>query len=130
MLERSRSQLRDAEKLASVGKLAASVAHEIRNPLTAFKMWLFSIQKDVGGDAAMDRKFEIVSEEIARLETVVRGFLGTLASPGAEYISRVDLDDLGQDAGADLAPHRRPPCHAGARETARNLPPVSPIRNS
>ena len=36
-----------AEKLASVGKLAASVAHEIRNPLTAMKMWLFSLQEAV-----------------------------------------------------------------------------------
>lgn len=74
-LERSRSQLRDAEKLASVGKLAASVAHEIRNPLTAIKMWLFSIRKEVGGQEALDRKFEIVSEEIRRLENIVRNFL-------------------------------------------------------
>ena len=74
-LERSRRELRDAEKLATVGKLAASVAHEIRNPLTAIKMWLFSIQKEVGGMAGLDRKFEIVSEEIKRLESIVRRFL-------------------------------------------------------
>lgn len=74
-LERSRRQLRDAEKLASVGKLAASVAHEIRNPLTAIKMWLFSIQKEVGGNEALDKKFEMVAEEIRRLENIVRGFL-------------------------------------------------------
>ena len=74
-LERSRNQLRDAEKLASVGKLAASVAHEIRNPLTAIKMWLFSIQKDVGGCEAIDHKFTIVSEEIRHLESIVRDFL-------------------------------------------------------
>ena len=74
-LERSRGQLKDAEKLASVGKLAASVAHEIRNPLTAIKMWLFSIQKQVGADEELTRKFEIVSEEIRRLENIVRNFL-------------------------------------------------------
>jgi signal transduction histidine kinase len=74
-LERSQSELREAEKLASVGKLAASVAHEIRNPLTSLKMWLFSIRKYVGGDPALDRKFEIVAEEICRLESIVQNFL-------------------------------------------------------
>jgi signal transduction histidine kinase len=74
-LERSRNQLLVAEKLASVGKLAASVAHEIRNPLTAMKMWLFSIRETVQGNAELERKLGIVSEEIARLESIVRDFL-------------------------------------------------------
>jgi signal transduction histidine kinase len=74
-LERSGDQLRAAEKLASVGRLAASVAHEIRNPLTAMKMWLFSIRESVHGDGELDRKFQIVSEETGRLEAIVRNFL-------------------------------------------------------
>jgi signal transduction histidine kinase len=74
-LEASRSRLMNAEKLATVGKLAASVAHEIRNPLTAIKMWLFSIHKAVAGDPDLERKVGIVSEEIHRLENIVRNFL-------------------------------------------------------
>jgi len=74
-LERSRNQLLVAQKLASVGRLAASVAHEIRNPLTAMKMWLFSIRETVRGNADLERKLGIVSEEIARLESIVRDFL-------------------------------------------------------
>jgi signal transduction histidine kinase len=74
-LERSHNQLFVAEKLASVGKLAASVAHEIRNPLTAMKMWLFSIRETVQGNAELERKLGIISEEIARLESIVRDFL-------------------------------------------------------
>jgi signal transduction histidine kinase len=74
-LQRSHDRLQAAEKLASVGKLAASVAHEIRNPLTAVKMWLFSIRDTVGRNADVDRKFGIVSEEIARLEGIIRHFL-------------------------------------------------------
>jgi signal transduction histidine kinase len=74
-LEDSRTRLINAEKLASVGKLAASVAHEMRNPLTAVKMWLFSIRKTIGADAELDGKFEIISEEITRLEDIIRSFL-------------------------------------------------------
>lgn len=74
-LEESRSRLMSAEKLASVGKLAASVAHEMRNPLTAVKMWLFSIRKTVDADPELDRKFAIISEEITRLENTIRNFL-------------------------------------------------------
>jgi signal transduction histidine kinase len=74
-LERSRTRLLVAEKLASVGKLAASVAHEIRNPLTAMKMWLFSLQESVRGNPETDHKLGIISEEINRLDHIIRDFL-------------------------------------------------------
>jgi signal transduction histidine kinase len=74
-LERSRMRLAAAEKLAAVGKLAATVAHEIRNPLTAMKMWLYDIQGKVEGDAELEGELGIISEEITRLEGIVRNFL-------------------------------------------------------
>lgn len=89
-LERSRQQLRNAEKLAAVGKLAASVAHEIRNPLTAIKMWLFSLQKAVGGNAELDSKFQIITEEIRRLEDIVRSLL-EFSRPPEVRLSAVSL---------------------------------------
>jgi signal transduction histidine kinase len=73
-LERSEQKLQISERLATVGKLAASVAHEIRNPLSAIKMWLFSIRRTVG-NAELDPKFDIISAELVRLERVVRDFL-------------------------------------------------------
>jgi signal transduction histidine kinase len=74
-LQRSRDQLLAAEKLAAVGKLAASVAHEIRNPLTSMKMWLFSVRETVAGNVELERKLGIISEEMVRLESIVRDFL-------------------------------------------------------
>ena len=74
-LETTRGRLMNAEKLASVGKLAASVAHEIRNPLTAIKMWLYSIEGAIAGDEGVRCKLQSISEEIVRLENVVRNFL-------------------------------------------------------
>ena len=75
VLERSRAQLMTAEKLALVGRLAATVAHEIRNPLTAIKMWLFSLHTAVGADSEASRKLHVISEEITRLDSIIRNFL-------------------------------------------------------
>ena len=74
-LKRSRQKAQNAEKLASVGKLAASVAHEIRNPLISVKLWLTTIQKKRAADAALCRDLEMVSGEITRLDGIVRDFL-------------------------------------------------------
>ena len=74
-LRRIRSQLFQAERLALAGKLAASMAHEIRSPLTAMKMWLFAIRTAAGPDAELQRKFDIVAEEMTRLENMVLAFL-------------------------------------------------------
>jgi signal transduction histidine kinase len=74
-LERSRGQLMNAEKLASVGKLAASMAHEIRNPLTSLKMRLYTLRQAMGDNPLHEDDFRVVSEEIARLESIVRNFL-------------------------------------------------------
>lgn len=74
-LMESRSRMLNAEKLACVGKLAASVAHEMRNPLSSMKMWLYSIRKTASAEPALDRKYQILSDEITRLESIVRNIL-------------------------------------------------------
>lgn len=74
-LEQSRTQLASMDKLAAVGKLAASVAHEIRNPLTAMKMWLYSLRRATGPHPELQDKLRVIAEEIGRLENIVHYFL-------------------------------------------------------
>ncbi len=122
-LARSRERLLAAEKLASVGKLAASVAHEIRNPLTAMKMWLFSIGEAANGDAALARKVHIVSEEMTRLETIVREFL-EFSRPVPLNRQPLDVDQLIADTLELLAPRLHAENIRVERSAADRLPPI------
>jgi signal transduction histidine kinase len=79
-LVESRQILERQEKLASLGMLAAGVAHEIRNPLTAIKAWLFLKQKHLTPGTADHEDVCFVAGEINRLERIVKDFL-TFARP-------------------------------------------------
>lgn len=74
-LDASRESLMLSEKLALVGKLAAGVAHSIRNPLTSVKMRLFSLERSLELDENQREDFEVVSEEISHVESIVKNFL-------------------------------------------------------
>lgn len=74
-LAKSREQLLQAEKMAMVGKLAAGMAHSIRNPFTSVKMRLFSLGRTLSLSASQRDDFQVISEEIRHIDTVVQNFL-------------------------------------------------------
>ncbi len=74
-LEKSQKHLLEAEKLALVGKLAAGMAHSIRNPFTSVKMRLFSLSRSLEMADAQKEDFDVISEEIRHIDTIVQNFL-------------------------------------------------------
>src|SRR5690606_5830810 len=74
-LSESRTLLDRQEKLASLGVLAAGIAHEIRNPLTAIKVRLFTLRSAHRPDRSEHEDLEVIRNEIDRLERIVSDFL-------------------------------------------------------
>ncbi|MBD3920535.1 PAS domain S-box protein [Paenibacillus sp. PR3] len=70
-----------SEKLSVVGQLAAGVAHEIRNPLTALKGFTQLLHKSAGGN---QRYYEMMLTELERINYIVGEFNGALAARPVE----------------------------------------------
>ncbi|OGL31401.1 MAG: hypothetical protein A3G97_14545 [Candidatus Rokubacteria bacterium RIFCSPLOWO2_12_FULL_69_21] len=95
-LQRAQSQLVQSEKLASAGRLAAGMIHEIGNPLASV-LGLLDLQLLCKGSAAdraecLDRT-ERLAGEIARLRGLLRGLL-EYARPGPSEATVLDLNDV------------------------------------
>ena len=92
-LERRRveQQLFESEKLAAVGRLAASIAHEVNNPLEAIKNALYLMQ--TGFEGEKNAKFlEIARKETERVSHIIRQMLGFARRSGE--VDWVDVNQL------------------------------------
>ena len=75
-LKESRDQLIQAERLATAGRMSASFAHEIRNPLSSMRMLAQMLLQhpDMSGEKSQ-QSVRYILEEIERIDTIVKGLM-------------------------------------------------------
>ncbi len=82
-IEALRKQLRQVDRLAAIGEMAATVAHEIRNPLGGIRGFATLLARDIAADDARSRLVQKILAGTKNLERVVNELL--------EYTRPVDL---------------------------------------
>ena len=84
---------RRQDRLAAVGRVAASIAHEIRNPLAAMRGSIQMLRSEVADDSAQADLMEIILRESDRLNRIITDYLA-YARPRAASLSTVDVRAL------------------------------------
>ena len=102
-LSESRTHLERHEKLASLGVFAAGIAHEIRNPLTAIKVRLFSLKRSAPSISSVQDDVQVISDEINPLVRIVSDFLQCARPPELEC-RPVNVTTLVNEVGNLLEP--------------------------
>jgi two-component system sensor histidine kinase PilS (NtrC family) len=84
---------RRQDRLAAIGRMAASIAHEIRNPLAAMRGSIQMLRSEMDSDSSQAELMEIILRESDRLNRIITDFL-SYARPRSLTQARVDVGDL------------------------------------
>ena len=102
-LVRSQTLLERQQKLATLGTLAAGIAHEIRNPLTSLKARLYTLEKHLQAVPAARKDTDIISAEISRLEHIVQDVL-SFARPSDPKLATIAADTVIREVQGLMSP--------------------------
>lgn len=91
-LRSTTQQLWQAARLAGVGELAASIAHELNNPLGTVSLRLEGVLAKLAKDDPNRRPLEIVEQEVERMAKLVANLL-QFSRAGRDQVSTVDVTD-------------------------------------
>jgi signal transduction histidine kinase len=102
-LVQSQTLLERQQKLATLGTLAAGIAHEIRNPLTSLKARLYTLEKHLHTVPAARKDTDIISAEISRLERIVRDVL-SFARPSDPKLETIAAETVIREVQGLMSP--------------------------
>jgi len=92
-LSETQQQLIQSEKMASVGQLAAGVAHEINNPLGTILLYSYMLLEKLGSNDTRKEELEMIAKEATRCRDIVRGLLD-FARQRKLQIENIDLNKI------------------------------------
>jgi len=90
------AQLTQAEKLSSIGLLAAGVAHEVNTPLAVISSYTQMLTKHMRDDERLAPVLEKITQQTFRASEIVNGLLNFSRTSGAEF-APLNLNDLLRD---------------------------------
>ncbi|UCG77356.1 MAG: HAMP domain-containing protein [Nitrospirota bacterium] len=93
-IKRGQEQYIHTEKLASLGRMAAGVAHELNSPLTGIVTFAHLLMDRIPEENKMDREdLEVIVEQAERCSKIIKGLLGfSRAMPAEKNV--VDVNDM------------------------------------
>jgi signal transduction histidine kinase/DNA-binding response OmpR family regulator len=86
-------ELIQAEKLASLGRLSAAIAHEIRNPLSAISVNLQFLQRKFNEGTTERRYLDLAIEGVKRIEKIVEATL-SFARPSKPIVKEENINEV------------------------------------
>jgi signal transduction histidine kinase len=91
--EDSEERLRRSERLATIGQIAASIGHDLRNPLSVVQSSLYILQKRVADDPRSSRHVDRINTQVELCDNIINNLL-QLARNQPPRRLRVDFEEL------------------------------------
>jgi signal transduction histidine kinase len=92
-LKNTQLQLIQAEKLESIGRLAAGVAHEVKNPLAVIQLGVDYLSKTLRGNNDAAETIGDMDDAVKRADTVIKGLL-EFSRPAKPEMAPLDLKNV------------------------------------
>jgi signal transduction histidine kinase len=93
----SEERLRRRERLATIGQLAASIGHDLRNPLGVIESSLFIMRRRIQGDDRATRHLEKIAKQVQTCDRIVTDLLD-MARNNPPKLAPIDIEGAFQDA--------------------------------